>query len=231
LSISITTLRSDINATSGEYFLQHPQIIDNAIYSAIKEYGGLVAIENATYITTANGILTYDLPSDFKELIDLFRDMYLYASLYTSGFIDLGNGWLYNVNPPVYYLDVMLDKMEYYRLVEVQPKITNYSINSANKTITFNSVPDPYAEQITYIIYYYAYPTEATIPDYHYDYIYKLASSILMSKQALAMSKIVQTAGPGVTSTFVQPQVLLTLAKDIKAEVVNALANYIPERG
>lgn len=350
MAIDRAKLLQELLSTSGEYFSDKPIFVNSAIDNAMNEYGRLAVIEKAVAIVTLAGQFVYDLPADMKTVIDVYVDRQLYAALYTSGFIDTGGQWFYYYSglPKQYYIDIIMDKMEYYRALEVQPNIQNWVIDETAKTITFTYVPnafsplngstdistrpslcwsstsntdyyevyitttppDPYgelpiesligtstsisltmspamlethfgytngklansttyywrvvarnssggtstlmpvwsfttgaSEQLmvdqsygslssdTYIVHYYVSPDATTIPDYHYEYVYKLASSILMTKQALAMSKTIQVTGPNMTSTFVNPQVLLQLAKDLKAEVFNSLTSYVPERG
>jgi hypothetical protein len=231
VAIDRQVLETELLITSGEYFSNTKYVITSAVDNALREYSSLFIIEKVIFITTVPTILEYDLPEDFKEVIDVYRDQALYAALYTSGYIDVGGIWAYNVVPQQDFLGTLMTKMEYYRNVEVMPKIINWTIDAVTNVIVFNNVPDTYDGALTYIIHYIANPTTSNVPDYHREYIYKLASAILMTKQALAMSKIIQTSGPTISSTYVSPQVLLTMAKDLKTEVFNALCNFIPERG
>lgn len=226
-------LEQELLITSGEYFSNSPAIIAVAIDHAIMEYSSFCVNEKITSITTIPNQLVYPLPQDFKSVIDVYRDTQLYNALYNFGYIDLGVAATSNVMSSTYYLDILIDKMEFYRLVAAQARYVDYSIDDSEQTFTLisSSVPDPYSDPKTYIIHYSSYPDPDTIPEYHYEYIYKLASSILMAKQALAMSKTNQVSGPGLSTSFTSPQVLMTLAKDLKTEVLNSLSHYLPERG
>ena len=238
MAINKSILQSELLLTSGEYFNANPELIDVAIQNAIDFYSYLNPLEKATSISLIPYQNLYDLPTDFREFLAVYPYQDLFTSLYQAGFVQWNGSTYYsnNIVRSTYYLDMLMSKVEYYQMVDIQPIFKNYRLNvdSLNKKrLEFTFMPDPYDEgnQEIYVLHYYAYYTLSTLPDYHYQYIYKLASSILMEKQALAMSKVITTSGPNVTATYVNPQTLMQLARDLKNEVINALSSYVPEKG
>jgi hypothetical protein len=242
MAIDLDQLKAELLLTSGEYFTANPELIDNAIQNAIDTYSYLSPLEKAEALTVLGTTTQYDLPDDFREVIAVYQYYGLYTALYQAGFIEWDGTSYYQTNRTdiQYYVDVLMSKIEYYQMVDVQPIIRNWKIETDadpygaadRKHIRFTFTADPYSDvSQTYVLHYYGFYSSQTIPDYHYQYLYKLASSFLMEKQALAMSKIINTAGPTVTATYVNPQTLMQLAKDLRAEVINSLSNYVPERG
>lgn len=237
MAIDRKALELEIALTSGEYFKNNMAIIIGSVDTAIKEYSSIIASESAFFISTANGETTYNLPNDFRTAISVYEDTLTDNTIYTNinfaltglNVTQVDNySEFYNNS---YFLDILMDKIEFYRLQSSLPKVIKWTIDEEAGTIVFKSVPDPYDTQKNYIIHYYKVFNVSTIPDYHQDHIFKLASSRLLQLQAMAMSKIVQTSGPGLSSTWVSPQVLMTMANDLKTSVVNALSAYVPERG
>jgi hypothetical protein len=130
-----------------------------------------------------------------------------------------------------WYLDILIEKIEYYSLADVQQATIDYHVDEVEKKFVLNNEPDPYSDQEIYILHYRQKATFENVPDYHYEYLFSLASAVLLERQAMALSKITQTTGPGLKSQFVSPMVLFEMAKKLKEEVSNALSRYIPERG
>jgi hypothetical protein len=168
---------------------------------------------------------------------------YVFDPSLRGGYIDIRDPFYYNMAGGSYYtnypgsldkkwyLDILIEKIEYYSLADVQQATIDYHVDEVEKKFVLNNEPDPYSDQEIYILHYRQKATFENVPDYHYEYLFSLASAVLLERQAMALSKITQTTGPGLKSQFVSPMVLFEMAKKLKEEVSNALSRYIPERG